>query len=241
MDDERGVIYIATGEKYVGLAARSAQSLKKYCPGLPVHIFTECDISSYDCFDGSTKITDPHRRSKVDYIFQTPYQRTLYLDADTRVCEDIAHMFDLLDRFDLALAHEPNRGERKMQQYPDSIPFSYPPLNGGVILFKKTGPVLELLKNWKEAYHTQGFSGDQRTLRGLIWLTHLKFAVLPPEYNIRYPSYIRMLSREKITPKILHYDDFKRKLEIFPKVYKISLRRSLKKKFKDFFKRVLKN
>ena len=238
MKKDCGVIYIATGEKYVELAARSAQSLKKYCPDLPVHIFTECDIAPYEGFDGSTKITDPHFRSKVDYIFQTPYQRTLYLDADTQVCENIANMFDLLDRFDLALAHEPNRREERMKKYPGSIPFSYPPLNGGVILFKSTGPVLELLKDWKEAYHTEGSLGDQRTLRELIWLTNLKVAVLPPEYNIRYPYYIRMLGLNKITPKILHLDDFKRELEIFPKGYKMSLRRTIKKKIMDFFKRV---
>ena len=96
MTKERGVIYIATGEKYVELAVKSAQSLKACCPRLSTHIFTERDISSYNCFDGSTKISDPHRRSKVDYIFQTPYQRTLYLDADTRVCEDIIQIFDCL-------------------------------------------------------------------------------------------------------------------------------------------------
>ena len=104
MNNDKGVIYVATGEKFVKMAVMAAKSLKIYCPDLPVHIFTDRDIASHSCFDSSTKILDPHLRSKVDYIFLTPFQKTLFLDADTRVCEDITPMFDLLDRFEFAIA-----------------------------------------------------------------------------------------------------------------------------------------
>ncbi len=68
-------------------------------------------INSSVCLrrDSSTKIHNPHIRSKVDYISETPFQRTLYLDADTRVCEDLTHMFELLD--------SPNAGSEAVKQY----------------------------------------------------------------------------------------------------------------------------
>ena len=185
MNDERGVIYIATGEKFVELAAKSAQSLKACCPGLSTHIFTECDITSYDCFDGSTKISEPHRRSKVDYIYKTPYQKTLYLDADTKVCEDIAHMFILLDRFDLALTQGRGRSEKNLKRHVGYAPKSFPPMNGGVILFKKTGQVIDFFKDWRKAFYKEGYSGDQVTLRHLVWQTDLRVSFFTA--GIQYP------------------------------------------------------
>ena len=137
MNNDQGVIYVATGELFVKMAAMSAESLKIHNPELSVHIFTDCDTSSYDCFNGVTKIQDPHVRSKVDYISETPYHRTLFLDADTRVCEDITHMFELLDRYDIALAYDDGR-TRRPKRYAGNAPKIFMPLNSGVILFKSS-------------------------------------------------------------------------------------------------------
>ena len=236
MDHDKGVIYIATGKKFLELAANSARSLKELCPDLPTHIFTDCDASSYGCFDSSTKISDPHYRSKVDYISKTPFQKTLFLDADTRVCEDISDIFTLLDRYDIAMAHEPSRGAERMKLYPGSITNAFPPLNSGVILFNRTDPVLEFFKNWKQDYHKGEFDGDQSTLRGLVWSANLRLAVLPPEYNVRYKFYIKTLERNKITPKILHLCEFKDELDILPKGTTLSLRKKIKRKILRLFK-----
>ena len=48
-----------------------------------------------------------HTRSKVDCLHRSRFARTLYLDADIRVIHDISEMFIVLDRFDIALAHDP--------------------------------------------------------------------------------------------------------------------------------------
>ena len=235
MNHDQGVIYVATGEKFVALAAKSAISLKTHCPGLPVHIFTECDTVSYDCFDSATKISDPHFRSKVDHMYKTPYQKTLFLDADTRICEDITPLFDLLERCDMAMAHEPSRRADRMKQYPGSIPHSFAPLNSGVILFKKTDPVISFLKEWGKNYHKSTIRGDQTTLRELVWLTDLKVIILPTEYNVRYKFCIRALARTKITPKILHLGDFKTEMDILPEGVSFSLRKKIKRKLLKLF------
>ena len=70
----QGVLYIATGEKYVKAAIRSAHTVCKYCPGLPIHLFTDSE-SNLSLFEESFypitsigKIEHPHNRSKVDYM-----------------------------------------------------------------------------------------------------------------------------------------------------------------------------
>jgi hypothetical protein len=233
---DNGAIYVATGEKFVALAAKSAISLRQFCPNLAIHIFTDCDVQSYDCFDGVTLITDPHSRSKVDYLFQTPYQRTLFLDADTRVFEDISDIFMLLDRYDIAMAQEPSRGAARMEDYPGSISNGFAPLNSGVILFNKSDSVTKFFKSWRDAYHEGKYVGDQSTLRGLVWQSDLRFLTLPPEYNVRYKFYIPTLNRNKITPKILHLTEFKDELDIMPDGHPDSFRKKIKRKIKSLFK-----
>ena len=138
------------------------------------------------------------------------------------------------------MAHEPSRRADRMKQFPGSIPHCFAPLNSGVILFKKTGPVLEFFKAWKKAYHEKNIKGDQSTLRELVWLTDLKVAILPTEYNVRYRFCVRALARTKITPKILHFSEFKNDMGILPDGASISARKKIKKGILKLFQRFLK-
>ena len=204
-ENSMGVVYIATGEKYVRATVKSAESVKKYCNNLNVHLFTDLGEFSHDCIDGITIIDQPHRRSKVDYLFKTPFERTLYLDSDTRVVDDITDIFKLLDNFDIALAHAHLRNHpATLAQWKSEIPYSFPQLNGGVILFRMNMKVESLLKQWHEAYHTAGFKKDQTTLRELIWRSDLRLTILPPEYNIRYKKFLWIWKKNEAVPKIMH-------------------------------------
>jgi hypothetical protein len=204
-DSSRGVVYIATGEKYVRATINSAESVKKHCSSLKVHLFTDLGEFSHECIDGVSIIENPHRRSKVDCLFKTPFERTLYLDSDTRIVDNIAEIFKLLDNFDVALAHAHARNHpATTEQWKTDIPYSFPQLNGGVILFKMNAKVESLLKQWREAYHTAGFKKDQVTLRELLWNSDLRLTILPPEYNIRYKKYLWIWRKNEAVPKILH-------------------------------------
>jgi hypothetical protein len=210
MNNDQGVIYVATGELFVKMAAMSAVSVKDHNPGLPVHIFTDCDTASYGCFDSATRISDPHSRSKVDYVSETPYQRTLFLDADTWVCEDITHMFELLDRYDIALSYDDGRARRPKRYAGGPAPKTFQPFNSGVILYKRSDKTLKLFDSWKKTYHKEGRQRDQMSLRNLIWESDIKLWAMPPEYNCRPKGYARVLLNAGITPKILHLDNFKK-------------------------------
>ena len=213
MDSERGVLYITIGKQYLDACIRSAQSVKKHCKDLPVHVFTDESVTGNDCFDSVDLIVNPNRWSgigcKVEYMGRSPFQKTLFLDADTEVCADVTDLFNVLDRFDIALSHAHHRvaGSRRVWQTP--VPYGFAGFNSGVILFKKSGPVRELLDDWKQAFHNAGFKNDQITLRELIWMSNLRVATLPPEYNIRNRKYLSIWSAKDATPKILHYGSFK--------------------------------
>jgi hypothetical protein len=232
MDNDCGVIYVATGKKYLDLAAKSAESLISHCPQLPIHIYSDFATDSYDCFDSSTIIPDPHVRSKVDYIYKTPFKKTLFLDADTIVCEDISGLFGLLDKFDYALVQEGERSDSSLAEHigAGTMPKSFPVLNSGVILFKATEPVINFFKSWEKAYHDEGLERDQLTLRGLIWSSSLKLGILPPEYNVRRQQYIDLFEKVGITPKILHFHEYRLDVGLKHQRFSMPLRKKIRKK-----------
>ena len=64
-----------------------------------------------DLFEQVITIEDPQYSyvDKVNAMPLSPYNRTLFLDTDTYVYASLEHLFVLLDRFELAAAHDPWR------------------------------------------------------------------------------------------------------------------------------------
>jgi hypothetical protein len=206
---QRGVVYIATGEKYVRAAIRSARSVRQHCPDLLIHLFADLNPDKFiesvpSPFNSWAQVENPHARSKVDYIYRSPYDETLFLDSDTEVVVDIREVFTLLEKYDMALAHDVIRNTPK-DSWKRNFPPSFPEFNAGVILYRKNASVTGLLKAWQEAYHEAGFFMDQITLRELLWRTDLKVAILPPEYNTIMLKYPWVWRKGEAIPKILHF------------------------------------
>ncbi len=145
----KGVIYIATGEKYINEVLVSAASLKKHMPNLSITLFSDLDVkSSY--FDKIIKIKDPvyDFEDMVRWMYRSPYDYTLYLDSDTYICDDFSELFDLLDRFDIAAAHVPlGKGP-----HIKGVSESFESFNGGVILFKKSSRMEWFFSEWLRLY-----------------------------------------------------------------------------------------
>ena len=207
----QGIVYIATGPKYIRAAVHSATTVRHYCPGLPTHLFADWRSHGFDFgtspapFASVEEIDRPHRRSKVDYLARTPFDRTLYLDSDTALNADISGMFRVLERFDIALSHAHRRNlESRLKPWRLTLPQAFPQYNGGVILYRRSPEVLAFLEEWRQAFHTAGFLQDQMTLRELLWLSHLRMATLPPEYNVRLIKYHYLWSKTEATSRIFH-------------------------------------
>jgi len=187
----KGVLYAATGRKFVAEAELSAASVKAIMPELPIALVSDCGSTSRD-FDTHVEIKDA-AYSFIDKILAmkaTPFDRTLYLDTDTFMLGQVHSLFDLLDRFDLAAAFEPARFLYAII----GVPNSFPELNTGVILYKSCPLIFEAIDEWhrlykeeieamrlvdKKAWH------DQLAFTRMVFGSKLAFFVLPPEYNAR--------------------------------------------------------
>ena len=176
-------------------------------PDIPIALFTDEQAQAeVGLFDLVLGIDAPHRRSKVDCLVRSPFKRTLYLDADIRLRCDVGELFDLLDVFDIAMAHAHARNRpatRAVWRRP--LPDAFPQFNTGVILVRRTAGTEALLHEWALAYRAAGLAKDQVTLRELLWTSGLRIATLPPEYNLRYPKYLWLWSRHEARPRICHF------------------------------------
>jgi hypothetical protein len=187
----RGIIYIATGRKYVDEALSSARSVKAHMPDIQVSLFSDLDTDEMDTagiVDSVFEIAavDHSCRDKIRPLLTTPFDKTLFLDTDTFVCEPVYDVFDLLDRFDIALAQAPDRYQYHLPHLPDC----FTEFNSGVIAFRKNRRTIDLLASWEETFFRmldvdEGSYRDQHSLRDAIYRSDARLFVLPPEYNFR--------------------------------------------------------
>lgn len=190
----------------------SVNSLKKRHPNLSVTLFTDenPDVSG---IDNVKLISVDSVRIKQNYLEQSPYDNTLYLDCDTRIVGPILEPFRLMERFDLAITHDLIRKDsKKSVKYPDyaNIPDGFSEFGGGVMMFRKSPQTTIFFETWRENYKKwfdlTGEQRDQPSLRVSIWqCSDLKFYVLPPEFNIRSKKY------NNIVPRIEHEHNLWRK------------------------------
>jgi len=188
---ERGIIYVATGSKYLAEAEHSARSVKRVSPKIPIAIISDF-IPSSNIFDVKLTISNPEYSFVHNFLALTrsPFEKTLSLDTDTFAIEPIDEIFELLDRFDIAAAAEPAR-----YLYPiTSVSTAFPELNTGVILYRRNKAILELIQQWDELYRSEialkismGIPPwhDQLSFTRAIYCSKVNFFMLPPEFNAR--------------------------------------------------------
>jgi len=100
----RGVLYVAGfPELHIELAFLSAESVKRRFPTLPIALITDQPkhpLCGFGCFDTVIE-AEPVLPAR---LADTPYDRTLYLEPDTRLLNgDVTTLFDVLDRSDTAM------------------------------------------------------------------------------------------------------------------------------------------
>lgn len=222
-DFSRGVLYVVTTHKsfeFIEAAIESAFSVFEHMPEIGIHLYTdEHGVSRVNELHSSPftsvgLIPEPNDRSKIDYLLKSPFEKTLYLDSDARVIRDILDIFDLLNRFDIGLAHAYVRNDQKALEFWNfDLPACFPPFDGGVILFNKSPNVKTFLHDWKRSFNTTDICADEVSLRELLWSSDLRFAILPPEYNVQFKKYLKIWEKEEASPKVLRMP----KLHITPR------------------------
>lgn len=188
---ERGIVYVATGRKFVAEAMISVASAKKQMPDVSISLFTDLqDIVSNPPkgidYAFLLKNVNNSCRDKIKPLVDAPYEKALFLDTDTYVCEPVYDVFEMLDRFDIALSQAPNRYQYDLPELPDC----FTELNSGVIAYRNNTKTRELLQLWDTTFvemlaKDPASSRDQHSLRDALYRSDIGFFVLPPEYNFR--------------------------------------------------------
>jgi hypothetical protein len=186
-----GILYVATGQKYLDEAAHSARSVRRVSPELPLAIV--CDgVPSEQLFDVRLRMTRPEHSfiDKIGALARTPFERTLFLDTDTFAMRPLADIFELLQRFEIAAAAEPGRYLYEIE----GVSSAFPELNTGVLLYRRNEAVLDLIADWEQLYRDEIASKvaagvrpwhDQLSFTRAIYNSKLSFFMLPPEFNTR--------------------------------------------------------
>jgi hypothetical protein len=190
-----GAVYIITHDpRYVGLLLTSAESLKRAMPDLPIAVFSQFPVES-SLFE-RIEIVEPSTDGfydKARLIRNSPYDRTLLIDADTYVLQPVPELFSLLDHFDCAATHEEYVNTDWHGRYPrPDIPASFPEFNTGVLLLKRSNRVSTMLEQWGMLYEQflrdrPGEAiNDQPFFRVAAYHSEARFTTLPREYNCKF-------------------------------------------------------
>jgi hypothetical protein len=183
-----GVLYVALGPRYLEAARCSARSVRSVTPGVPVAIAIATGEPLPTGFDAVVSLAEADGyRAKILGTLASPFDRTLFLDADTYAAGDVGGLFQLLDAFDVAAAHAPNRVALPL----DDVPDAFPELNTGVVAFRRSAVVEGFLRGWLEEYDRlkplRPRSQDQPAFRRALYTaSDIRFTALPTEFNVRF-------------------------------------------------------
>jgi hypothetical protein len=181
-----GFVYVATGKAYLPEAFRSAESLRRHHPDAPICLITDHPPEDRGPF---TEIREPEgavRHTPIDKVlaYEAPYDRVIFLDTDTFVLDDLTPVFRMLERFDLALLQDVNRGWN--YELPD-VPVSFSEFNTGVMAFRKSAAMADFFAAWSREYdemrNEYGFVTDQPSFRRTLFHSDLRVAPLPSEFH----------------------------------------------------------
>ncbi len=187
-DSKRGILYLVWGEKIDGLLNRSIQSVKKYYPKMPIHVVRG------NAGDGLMQ------KSRMGSL--TPFESTLYLDADTVVMGNLDWAFERAEQFGVACTiNECPWLRRYGQEQGDRTEY-----NTGVIFFSSSAR--EVFSTWERIAPTtasrslwlsergerQGSAyDDQASFAQALLATNWNPFVLPLNWNLR-PQLLRLSS-----------------------------------------------
>ena len=204
MSKSRALIYFLfnDSEYYWNFNIQSARTLKEHMPQLKVHLIApnyphlikkiKPFVDDYTFIEPmSYKRAEPWWR-KFEELMKLPYDQAMFLDSDTYIVEPFPELFDMLDRFDLVSTLEHHYSTS------DYMPQCWPQLNLGMFLWNRTDDIMKLFKETMELTKRKASGCDQPYFRIALFNSHVRYAVVPWEYNCHYyfPGYL--FSKAKI-------------------------------------------
>lgn len=189
---ENGIVYCATGkDRFLKEAYESIASLRKYDKNTAISLFVDnslVDKVKKELFFSIHLIEHPEFGfgDKIYSMVNSPYKKTLYLDCDTILADEVLEIFKMLEVYDLAAINVPYKNS------------NYPDFNAGITAFKMNNRTKRFFKLWDERYDRIKHGTDQGTFKRLINQNIVIFNTLPPNYNLRMPFASFIIGKVKI-------------------------------------------
>lgn len=204
---ECGVMYMAWGDNAIRQADESMKSLWRFEKEMPVLVLGDHQAETY--FLNNSKVNfvrvdiDPFdRRARKGFKFLagrikplmakiSPFEKTLYVDADTKFKRSPQPGFDVLDRWDAALAETETRdlsggvaGNIECRKTAEEIGTPYILYhNSGMIFWRRNEKTMALFDLWSEEWlRYQGWDEQVALLRALL-KSEVLFLTLPYTWN----------------------------------------------------------
>jgi len=185
-----GLLYVATGIQYLEEAALSASVSRHHIKGRPIAVVTDQPDAAtrYGVFDYIIPHSHPSfsYRDKIEPLIYSPFLKTLYLDSDAFLVDDVNEFFLLCNSSIVSVAHAPVRFPTLHRT--QDTPLIFPEHNTGVILYRRCPKQVRLFRRWLQLYDQYGDAWDQFSFRTALWESFssgLSLYVLPPEANLR--------------------------------------------------------
>jgi hypothetical protein len=181
---EEGIAYIATGQEYVEEAIRSAEQTRRVIDR-PIALITDQKVSN-PAFNEVVIDKNPQHDyvDKARNLSKSPFDRTLFLDTDVYLIEEIDELFAMLSDFDLAATVDPNEHAlRDLElQYYDEFPESVPEYDTGILAYADNERMDEFFDAWQRCYQDEHVH-DQVSFRKALATTDVQFTALSNNYN----------------------------------------------------------
>lgn len=209
---ERGVVYLCWGEPACQQIDASLASLRKHVPGMPAFIIGDAGAVSYfqhrenilthlcevDPFKSASLFGFHAGRVKPLMARLSPFNQSLYVDADTEFKTTPLHGFDLLSKWDVVIAEAETRSlaitfpDNRVEAKETAAWLGTPHIlyhNSGMIFWRRSPAVTVLFDLWKiEWQRYRGWDEQVALLRALLKSPRVLFLNVPYTWNCRGPQ-----------------------------------------------------
>ena len=194
---DQGILLCAVGsKKYYDLCNTIIRDIKEVMPNVSIAVYTDNkgQISDADIFIDGVHNPNLIFLSKIKACQASPFEKTIFIDVDSRVLRPVDHLFKILNTHDLGLGFANSRKQLSKDDWdPNAAGL---PLSSSTLLFKKNKQANNLFETWKNEYKSQERfpgHGDQFYLHFLIYYDNdIRYFTLPDEYrfNIDHPTFV---------------------------------------------------
>ena len=82
-------------------------------------------------------------KNKIKILSESIYEKNLYLDGDVKTLVNIDCIFDMLEKFDIIVAHDSCRSTKWSDKF--KIPLCFPDMNLGLFFFNMSNQKTEMV------------------------------------------------------------------------------------------------